>query len=132
MTVLVGGMRTLGASFRDSKHGLFTAQTGVLTNEWFVNLLSMDTKWGKSDHGEYLYEGRDRQSGELKYTATSVDLVFGSNSQLRAFAEVYASSDAKQKFVEDFVAAWDKVMMLDRFELGADARGDASTMAMRN
>ena len=117
MTVLVGGMRTLGANFGDSKHGVFTAKTGVLTNEWFVNLLSMDTEWKKSDQGEYLYEGRDRESGELKYTATSVDLVFGSNSQLRALAEVYASSDAKQKFVEDFVAAWNKVMMLDRFEL---------------
>jgi catalase-peroxidase len=117
MTVLVGGMRTLGANFGDSKHGVFTAQTGALTNEWFVNLLSMDTEWSKSDQGEYLYEGRDRKSGELKYTATSVDLVFGSNSQLRALAEVYASSDAKQKLVEDFVAAWNKVMMLDRFEL---------------
>jgi catalase-peroxidase len=123
MTVLVGGMRTLGANYGDSKHGVFTAQTGVLTNEWFVNLLSMDTKWSKSDQGEYLYEGRDRESGALKYTATSVDLVFGSNSQLRAIAEVYASSDAKQRFVEDFVAAWNKVMMLDRFELEAVARG---------
>ena len=131
MTVLVGGMRTLGANFGDSKHGVFTAQTGVLTNEWFVNLLSMDTEWSKSDQGEYLYEGRDRESGELKYTATSVDLVFGSNSQLRALAEVYASSDAKQRFVEDFVAAWNKVMMLDRFELSAIARGDAPKLAMR-
>jgi len=132
MTVLVGGMRTLGANFDDSKHGVFTTKTGVLTNEWFVNLLSMDTEWSKSDRGEFLYEGRDRESGELKYTATSVDLVFGSNSQLRALAEVYASGDAKQRFVEDFVAAWNKVMMLDRFELDADARGDAATMAMRN
>jgi catalase-peroxidase len=132
MTVLVGGMRTLGANFGDSKHGVFTAQTGVLTNEWFVNLLSMDTKWEKSDQGEYLYQGHDRKSGALKYTATSVDLVFGSNSQLRAIAEVYGSSDGKQRFVEDFVAAWNKVMMLDRFELDADARGDASRMAMRN
>jgi catalase-peroxidase len=132
MTVLVGGMRTLGANFGDSKHGVFTAQTGVLTNEWFVNLLSMDTKWKKSDRGEYLYEGHDRKSGALKYTATSVDLVFGSNSQLRAIAEVYASSDGKQRFVEDFVAAWNKVMMLDRFELDANARRDASRMAMRN
>ncbi len=130
MTVLVGGMRTLGANFGDSKHGVFTAQTGVLTNEWFVNLLSMDTEWRKSDEGEYLYEGRDRASGALKYTATSVDLVFGSNSQLRALAEVYASSDAKQKFVEDFVAAWNKVMMLDRFEL--DATAEASKVAMHN
>jgi catalase-peroxidase len=121
MTVLVGGMRTLGANFGDSKHGVLTTQTGVLTNEWFVNLLSMDTEWKKSDKGGYLYEGRDRESGEVKYTATSVDLVFGSNSQLRALAEVYASRDAKQRFVEDFVAAWNKVMMLDRFELGAIA-----------
>ncbi len=132
MTVLVGGMRTLGANFGDSKHGVFTGQTGVLTNEWFVNLLSMDTEWKKSDQGEYLYEGRDRESGELKYTATSVDLVFGSNSQLRALAEVYASSDAKQRFVEDFVAAWNKVMMLDRFEVGAMMRGDAPKLARRD
>ena len=131
MTVLVGGMRTLGANFGDSKHGVFTAQTGELTNEWFVNLLSMDTVWSKSDQGEYLYEGRDRESGELKYTATSVDLVFGSNSQLRALAEVYASGDASQRFVEDFVAAWNKVMMLDRFELSAIARGGAPKSAMR-
>jgi catalase-peroxidase len=125
MTVLVGGMRTLGANFGDSKHGVLTPRIGVLSNEWFVNLMSMDTAWIKSDQGEYLYEGRDRESGELKYTATSVDLVFGSNSQLRALAEVYASSDAKQRFVEDFVAAWDKVMMLDRFELSAVARANA-------
>jgi len=117
MTVLVGGMRTLGANSGGASHGVFTSETGVLTNEWFVNLLSMDTEWAPSDKGEYVYEGRDRKTGELKYTATSVDLVFGSNSQLRAVAEVYASSDAKQKFVEDFVAAWNKVMMLDRFEL---------------
>jgi catalase-peroxidase len=121
MTVLVGGLRTLGANFSGSPHGVFTAKTGVLTNEWFVNLLSMDTEWKKSDEGEYLYEGRDRESGEPKYTATVVDLVFGSNSQLRALAEVYASSDAKRKFVDDFVAAWNKVMMLDRFELAAHA-----------
>jgi catalase-peroxidase len=117
MTVLVGGMRTLGANFDGSSDGVFTSQTGVLTNEWFVNLLSMDTVWKKSDQGDYHYEGHDRETGELKYTATSVDLVFGSNSQLRALAEVYASSDASRRFVEDFVAAWNKVMMLDRFEL---------------
>jgi catalase-peroxidase len=119
MTVLVGGMRTLGANFGDSKHGVFTERTDMLSNEWFVNLLSMDTEWKKSDKADYLYEGRDRKSGELKYTATSVDLIFGSNSQLRALAEVYASSDAKRRFVEDFAAAWNKVMMLDRFELAA-------------
>jgi catalase-peroxidase len=125
MTVLVGGMRTLGANFGDSKHGLFTAQTGLLTNEWFVNLLSMDTEWKKSETGDYLFEGYDRKTGERKWTATSVDLVFGSNSQLRALAEVYASDDAGEKFAEDFVAAWNKVMNLDRFELGAMAHGDA-------
>jgi len=115
MTVLVGGMRTLGASYEDSKNGAFIEKAGVLTNEWFVNLLSMDTEWKKSDKGEYLYEGYDRETGELKWTATEVDLVFGSDSQLRALAEVYASDDAKQKFVEDFVMAWAKVMNLDRF-----------------
>jgi catalase-peroxidase len=130
MTVLVGGMRTLGANFDDSKNGVFTDKTGVLTNEWFVNLLSMDTEWKKSDKGEYLYEGYDRKSGELKWTATAVDLVFGSNSQLRALAEVYASDDGQQRFVEDFVAAWDKVMMLDRFDLTAQPRpGGAETIA---
>ena len=115
MTVLVGGMRTLGASYEDSKNGAFIEKAGVLANEWFVNLLSMDTEWKKSDKGEYLYEGYDRETGELKWTATEVDLVFGSDSQLRALAEVYASDDAKQKFVEDFVMAWAKVMNLDRF-----------------
>jgi catalase-peroxidase len=117
MTVLVGGMRTLGANFGGSSDGVFSSQTGVLTNEWFVNLLSMDTVWKKSDQGDYHYEGHDRETGELKYTATSVDLVFGSNSELRALAEVYASSDARRKFAEDFVAAWTKVMNLDRFDL---------------
>ena len=101
----------------------------MLTNEWFVNLLSMDTEWKKSDKGEYLYEGYDRETGELKWTATAVDLVFGSNSQLRALAEVYASDDARQKFVDDFVAAWNKVMKLDRFELDATARADAMRQA---
>jgi catalase-peroxidase len=122
MTVLVGGMRTLGATFGESKHGVFTAETGVLTNEWFVNLLSMDTEWKKAETGDYLYEGYDRRTGTLRWTATSVDLVFGSNSQLRALAEVYASDDARQRFVEDFVAAWVKVMKLDRFDLEAGAR----------
>jgi catalase-peroxidase len=117
MTVLVGGMRVLGANYEDGTHGVFTEKTGVLTNDFFVNLLDMSTEWKKSDEGEYLFEGHDRETGELKWTATSVDLIFGSNSQLRALAEVYASDDAKQKFVEDFVAAWDKVMNLDRFEL---------------
>ena len=122
MTVLVGGMRTLGANFGDSKHGMFTAKTGVLTNDWFVNLLSMDTEWKKAAGGDYLYEGRDRKTGELKWTATAVDLVLGSNSELRSLAEVYASDDAKQKFVEDFAEAWAKVMDLDRFDLIAKSR----------
>jgi catalase-peroxidase len=117
MTVLVGGMRVLGANFGGTEYGVFTDRPGALTNDFFVNLLSMDTEWKKAAEGEYLYEGRDRETGDLKWTATSVDLVFGSNSQLRALAEVYGSDDAKQKFVEDFVAAWDKVMNLDRFDL---------------
>jgi len=122
MTVLVGGMRALGANFADGKHGIFTDETGVLSNAWFVNLLSMDTEWKKSKQGKYLYEGHDRRTGKLKWTATAVDLVFGSNSQLRALAEVYASDDAREKFVHDFVAAWTKVMDLDRFDLAATNR----------
>jgi len=124
MTVLVGGMRVLGANYQNSKHGAFTEKTGALTNDFFANLLDMNTEWKKSGEGEYLFEGHDRETGELKWTATSVDLIFGSNSQLRALAEVYASDDAKQKFVEDFVAAWNKVMNLDRFELTVMARAD--------
>ena len=122
LTVLVGGLRVLGANYQDSELGVFTDKTGVLTNDWFVNLLDMSTEWKKSDKGEYLYEGHDRETGEPKWTATAVDLVFGSNSQLRALAEVYASDDAEQKFVADFVAAWNKVMNLDRFELPVVAR----------
>jgi catalase-peroxidase len=125
MTVLVGGMRVLGANFGDSKHGVLTDQTGALTNDFFANLLDMSTEWKKSDEDEYLYAGHDRETGERKWTATSVDLVFGSNSQLRALAEVYASDDAKQKFVEDFVAAWNKVMNLDRFELDMVVASDS-------
>ncbi|MFT5152644.1 MAG: catalase-peroxidase, partial [Planctomycetota bacterium] len=117
MTVLIGGLRALNANHGNSQHGVFTKRPGSLTNDFFVNLLSMDTKWQESAEGEYVYEGRDRKTGELKWTATSVDLVFGSNSQLRALAEVYASDDSKEKFVGDFVAAWSKVMNLDRFEL---------------
>jgi catalase-peroxidase len=122
MTVLVGGMRVLGANYQDGAHGVFTEKTGELTNDFFVNLLDMSNEWKKSDEGEFLYEGHDRETGKLKWTATSVDLVFGSNSQLRALAEVYASDDARQMFVENFVAAWDKVMNLDRFELTLVAR----------
>ena len=114
LTVLVGGMRALDANVAHSQHGVFTDRPGKLTNDFFVNLLDMATEWTRS--GE-VYEGRDRKTGELKWTATAVDLVFGSHSQLRALAEVYASADAGAKFVHDFVAAWDKVMNLDRFEL---------------
>ncbi|HSW53869.1 MAG TPA: peroxidase family protein, partial [Ignavibacteriaceae bacterium] len=117
MTVLVGGMRVLGANFGNSKHGVFTNQVGKLTNDFFVNLLDMGTKWKPtSDKGD-VFEGRDRRNGKVKWTGTRVDLIFGSNSQLRALAEVYAQDDAKQKFVKDFVAAWNKVMNLDRFDL---------------
>lgn len=117
MTVLVGGMRVLGANTGGSTLGVFTDTPGSLTNDFFVNLLKMDTAWDKSDKCEHVYEGKDLQTTEVKWTGTAVDLVFGSNSQLRALAEVYACDDAKLKFVEDFVAAWDKVMNLDRFDL---------------
>jgi len=115
MTVLVGGLRALNANFGQSKHGVFTKSPGTLTNDFFVNLLDMGTKWQKSSEG--ILEGRDRKTGELKWTGTVVDLVFGSNSQLRAIAEVYACSDSQQAFVKDFVAAWNKVMNLDRYDL---------------
>ena len=117
MTVLVGGMRALGANVRDAKHGVLTDRPGALTNDFFVNLLSPGTQWKASQDQENVYEIRDVSTGELKWTATPVDLVFGSNSQLRALSEVYASEDAKEKFVKDFVAAWNKVMELDRFDL---------------
>ncbi|MFC1581034.1 catalase/peroxidase HPI [Thermodesulfobacteriota bacterium] len=117
MTVLIGGMRVLGTNVGDPQRGVFTKQPETLTNDFFVNLLDMSTEWKKSPKCEFFFKGRDRKTGELKWTATSVDLVFGSNSQLRALAEVYASADAKQKFVNDFVAVWDKVMNLDRFDL---------------
>jgi catalase-peroxidase len=116
MTVLVGGMRALDANFKQTRHGVFTDRPGVLTNDFFRNLLDMRTEWKVSDT-ENVYEGRDRATGELRWTATAADLVFGSNSQLRAIAEVYACRDATEKFVRDFVAAWDKVMNLDRFDL---------------
>jgi catalase-peroxidase len=117
MTVLIGGMRALDANHRGSKHGVFTDRPGTLSNDFFVNLLDMSTVWGPSDSDENILEGRDRATGEVRWTATVVDLVFGSNSQLRALAEVYACDDAGEKFVRDFVAAWDKVMTLDRFDL---------------
>jgi catalase-peroxidase len=117
MTVLVGGMRALNANYGQSKHGVFTKRPGTLSNDFFVNLLDMKTNWQKSATQEGVLEGRDRASGKLKWTGTVVDLVFGSNSQLRALAEVYACGDGQQKFVRDFVAAWSKVMNLDRFDL---------------
>ena len=117
MTVLVGGLRVLGANAGGSKHGVFTSKPETLSNDFFVNLLDMGTEWKPASGAEGVYEGRDRKTGKLKWTGTRVDLVFGSNSQLRAIGEVYASAGAKKKFVEDFVAAWDKVMNLDRFDL---------------
>ena len=116
MTVLIGGLRSLDANMDGSKHGVFTKRAGTLSNDFFVNLLDMSTKWSKSST-EGVYEGHDRTSGKLKWTATTVDLIFGSNSELRAVAEIYASNDAQQKFVNDFVKAWSKVMLSDRFDL---------------
>jgi catalase-peroxidase len=117
MTVLVGGLRVLGANTGGTRHGVFTDEPGTLTNDFFVNLLDMSTAWRPSSEDAEVFEGRDRKTGQVKWTGTRVDLVFGSNSELRALAEVYASSDAKQKFVDDFVAAWTKVMNLDRFDV---------------
>jgi catalase-peroxidase len=117
LTVLVGGMRALNANSGGSKHGVFTERPGTLDNAFFVNLLDMSTKWNKSAQGEGLYEGVDRKTGQVKWTATPVDLLFGSNSELRAVAEVYASADGKEKFVQDFAKSWGKVMNLDRFDL---------------
>ncbi|MCW5575610.1 MAG: catalase/peroxidase HPI [Burkholderiales bacterium] len=117
MTALVGGMRVLGTNADDSKHGVFTDRVGVLSNDFFVRLLDMDTEWKSVDGSAEVFEGRDRRSGKVRHTGTRNDLVFGSNSVLRAYAEVYASADAQKKFVDDFVAAWNKVMNLDRFDL---------------
>ncbi len=117
MTVLVGGMRALNANFGQSRHGVFTKRPETLTNDFFVNLLDMSTVWKPTSEDKNVFEGRDRATGELRWTGTRVDLIFGSNSQLRALAEVYASSDAQMKFVHDFVVAWNKVMNLDRFDL---------------
>jgi catalase-peroxidase len=117
MTVLIGGMRVLGANFGGSPHGVFTSQPEALTNDFFVNLLNMATEWKAASNDPDVFEGRDRKTGELKWTATRVDLIFGANSQLRALAEVYGCKDSQDKFLQDFVAAWNKVMNLDRFDL---------------
>ncbi|MEJ2676388.1 MAG: catalase-peroxidase, partial [Acidihalobacter sp.] len=117
MTVLVGGMRALNANVGQSGHGVFTARPGTLTNDFFVNLLDMSTEWKAASADEDVFEGRDRATGDVKWTATRADLVFGSNSQLRAIAEVYGQGDAQEKFVQDFVKAWNKVMNADRFDL---------------
>ena len=117
MTVLIGGLRALNANAGQTQHGVFTQRAETLSNDFFVNLLDMGTQWQRSGSADGVLEGRNRASGDLRWTATVVDLVFGSNSQLRALAEVYATSDAPAKFVHDFVAAWDKVMNLDRFDL---------------
>ena len=117
MTVLVGGLRVLNANTGHSELGVFTDRTETLTTDFFVNLLDMGTEWSPSETSENLFDGRDRATGELKWSGTRVDLIFGSNSQLRAVAEVYGCDDAQQAFVHDFVAAWNKVMNLDRFDL---------------
>ena len=117
MTVLIGGMRVLNANVGQIQHGVFTNRPGTLTNDFFVNLLDLDTTWTATSEAEDVFEGRDRKTGDLKWTGTRIDLIFGSNSQLRAIAEVYGCGDSQQKFVQDFVAAWDKVMTLDRFDL---------------
>jgi catalase-peroxidase len=120
MTVLVGGLRALNANFGQSKHGVFTNRPETLTNDYFVNLLDMGTEWRPSS-SDGVYEGRNRATGEVKWTGTRVDLIFGSNSELRALAEVYACADSKEKFVKDFAAAWAKVMSLDRYDIGLGA-----------
>jgi catalase-peroxidase len=117
MTVLVGGLRVLNTNFDQSQHGVFTKHPESLTNDFFVNLIDFNTTWKATSDKKDVFEGRDRKAGEVKWTATRVDLIFGSNSELRALAEVYACEDAKEKFVLDFVAAWNKVMNLGRFDL---------------
>ena len=126
MSVLVGGMRVLDANADGSMNGVFTNKPGALTNDFFVNLLDMSTNWQKSTKSEGMYEGLDRKTGQTKWTATPVDLIFGSHSELRALAEVYASADAKEKFAKDFAAAWAKVMDLDRYDLPGRSRGSRS------
>ena len=117
MTVLVGGMRVLGTNFDNSKHGVFTKRPGKLTNDFFINLLDMNITWKEASPKEDLFEGKERKTGKIKWTGTRADLIFGSNSQLRALAEVYATNDSYDKFINDFVAAWTKVMNADRFDL---------------
>jgi catalase-peroxidase len=117
MTALVGGLRALNANAAGIEHGVFTERPGTLSNDFFVNLLDMSTQWAPSSQQRGVYEGRDRATGDVKWTATPVDLAFGSSSELRSIAEVYASDDGREKFVQDFVAAWNKVMMLDRFDI---------------
>jgi catalase-peroxidase len=117
MTVLLGGMRMLNTNVGQSQHGVFTKNVEALTNDFFVNLVDFNITWKAASDAKDLFEGRDRKTGEVKWTATRVDLIFGSNSELRALAEVYACEDAKEKFVKDFAAAWNKVMNLDRFDM---------------
>ena len=116
MTVLIGGMRVLGANYDDSSKGIFTDKVGMLTNDFFVNLLDINTVWEAKDEDEMEFVGKDRKSGKEKYIASRIDLLFGSNSQLRAIAELYAQDDAKEKFIGDFILAWNKVMDADRFD----------------
>ena len=119
MTVLIGGLRAMNANFKQDQHGVLTKRPEVLTNDFFVNLLDMRTEWNKSKEDSDVFEGRDRTTGELKWTGTRIDLIFGSNSQLRAVAEVYACEDSAEKFLNDFIMAWVKVMNLDRFDLAS-------------
>jgi catalase-peroxidase len=127
MTVLLGGLRSLDANVAGADHGVFTNRAGTLSNDFFVNLLDMSTKWSKSTTTEGVYEGRDRETGELKWSATPVDLMFGSSSELRAIAEVYAEVGGQQKFTNDFVDAWAKVMTLDRFDVDSSPQNLALT-----
>jgi catalase-peroxidase len=123
MTVLVGGMRVLNTNFGQTKHGVFTTRPEALTTDFFANLLDMGTEWKEVPDKKGIFEGCDRKTGKVRWTGTRVDLIFGSNAQLRALAEVYASADANEKFVRDFVAAWTRVMNLDRFDLAGTRRG---------
>jgi catalase-peroxidase len=117
MTVLMGGMKVMNTNFDNSKKGVFTKKPGSLTNDFFVNLIDMNTTWKEISEDEELFEGKDRKTNKIKWIGTRADLIFGSNSQLRAIAEVYATDDSKDKFLNDFIAAWTKVMNLDRFDL---------------